>query len=95
MTDYDPTPLEKLRVLLAREKYDGVHLWDAIYPRIESEGLSLEAALKEALTGSFMLGAIAYREYARKNGFDADRFESRDIATLQRQQMLILMRSTN
>jgi len=95
MTDYDPTPLEKLRVLLAKEKYDGVRLWDAIYPQIESEQVSLDGALKEALIGSFMLGAIAYREYARKNGFDADRFESRDIAALQRQQMLILMRSTN
>ena len=95
MTDYDATPLEKLRILLAKEKFEGVRLWDAIYPQILSEQKSLDGALKEALIGSFMLGAIAYREYARKNGFDADRYENRDITAMQRQQMLILMRSTN
>ena len=95
MTPYDPTPLEKLRILFFAEKDDSIRLWDTIYPQVQSGEITQEWAFKEALNGSFMLGAIAYREYARKNGFDSDRYEGRDIEALQRRQALILMRSTN
>ncbi len=95
MSSYDPTPLEKLRILFFVEKEDSIRLWDTIYPQVLAGEITQEWALNKALTGSFMLGAIAYREYARKNGFDSDRHEGRDIEALQREQALILMRSTN
>ena len=78
MDKVQENPLNTLRLILSNELYDGIKLWEAMSQDSVLDEKEKDLLLKDVLIGSFLLGALAYRSYAERNGFNAELYESAD-----------------
>ncbi len=89
MDKIQENPLNILRLILSKELYDGIKLWEAMSRDAVLDECEKDLLLKDALIGSFLMGALAYRNYAERNGFNAELYESADRLVCTRKRTVV------
>ena len=89
MDKIQENPLNTLRLILSIELYNGIKLWETMSRDAILDECEKDLLLKDALIGSFLLGALAYRNYAERNGFNAALYESADRPVCTRKRTIV------